>query len=285
MNYLPLVAAFSFSAVSYSAALREGAGWPAASSVAVAFLTSLLFFLLLRIADEFKDAETDARWRPYRAVPRGLVTLAELRWVGIGAALVQLGLALSLDARLLVLLAAAWAYFGLMSNEFFASSWLRRHAVVYMLSHMLIMPLIDLYATATDWLPAEGTPHAGLAALLLVSFFTGIVIEVGRKIRAADDEEEGVETYSALWGRPVAVAVWLTAAALAAASAFVGGLATGVAPYIAAVALSALGAMVVVGLRFTGDPTSRNASRFEPFSGVWAIAVYLSLGLLPHLVR
>src|SRR5207247_10262010 len=37
----------------------------------ISFVTCLLFFLQLRIADEFKDFEEDSKYRPYRAVPRG----------------------------------------------------------------------------------------------------------------------------------------------------------------------------------------------------------------------
>jgi len=35
-----------------------------------------------------------------------------------------------------------------MSKEFFVADWLRRRPVLYMLSHMVIMPLVDLYATS-----------------------------------------------------------------------------------------------------------------------------------------
>ena len=41
----------------------------------MAVVTSFLSFLQLRIADEFKDFDEDSRYRPYRPVPRGLVTL------------------------------------------------------------------------------------------------------------------------------------------------------------------------------------------------------------------
>ena len=64
----PLVAAFSSCAVAYSALLTGSS--PVWQSFAVAFITCLIFFLQLRIADEFKDAEEDATYRPYRAVPR-----------------------------------------------------------------------------------------------------------------------------------------------------------------------------------------------------------------------
>ena len=39
------------------------------------------------------DAEEDARFRPYRPVPRGLVTLRELGWIGALIAVVQFALA------------------------------------------------------------------------------------------------------------------------------------------------------------------------------------------------
>jgi len=65
--------------------LRAGARrrpLPAWYLVAAGFASSFLMFALLRIADEFKDAGDDARWRPYRPVPRGLVTLRQLAVAG-----------------------------------------------------------------------------------------------------------------------------------------------------------------------------------------------------------
>ena len=120
-----LVAAFSFSAVSFSSLLRGQVELPEAGAVLVAFMSALLFFLQLRIADEFKDHEEDARYRSYRPVPRGLVTLRELRVIGVGSALVQLGLALWWDPSIALLLALVWLYLSLMSKEFFARDWLK----------------------------------------------------------------------------------------------------------------------------------------------------------------
>src|SRR5207244_2784241 len=105
-------------------------------------------FLQLRIADEFKDFEEDARYRPYRPVPRGLVTLRELGRLGAAAALIQLFLALVLDPSLVLLLAVAWIYLALMSKEFFVGEWLKQHPIPYLISHMVIIPLVDFYATA-----------------------------------------------------------------------------------------------------------------------------------------
>ena len=162
--HAPLVAAFSASAVCFSSLLRGHVAAPRPAALVVAFVTSLLFFLQLRIADEFKDFEEDSRFRPYRPVPRGLVTLRELAWIGVAAAVVQLGLALWLDAAARVAAGAVVDLVSrLMTREFFVPRWLRAHPIVYMASHMLILPLIDLYATACDWRVAgERTAPVGL---------------------------------------------------------------------------------------------------------------------------
>src|ERR1043165_2887292 len=88
----PLILAFSFSAVSYSRMLRGVAGFPPVLPTVVAFVSCFFFFLQLRIADEFKDKVEDGRFRPYRPVPRGLVTLRQLGVVFVLAAGIQLGL-------------------------------------------------------------------------------------------------------------------------------------------------------------------------------------------------
>jgi hypothetical protein len=278
----PLVAAFSASAVCLSSMLRGHIAAPSLSSVIVAFVSALLFFLQLRIADEFKDFDEDSRYRPYRPVPRGLVTLGELRRLGIGAAVAQLALALWLDARLVPFLLATWAYLALMSVEFFVPAWLRARPLAYMFSHMAIMPLIDLYATACDWRVAGlSSPPSGLVWFLVVSFSNGIVVEIGRKIRPAEAEEEGVETYSVLWGRPRAVAAWIAAIAVTAVCAFQVSRHIGAATPIGGLLAALVIACTAVGSWFVRAPSLRGGKMIELASGVWTLLMYLSLGAVP----
>ncbi len=155
------IAALSASALGVSTLLTGRPGQMPLAAAVTAFVTLLLFFLQLRIADEFKDNADDLRYRPYRAVPRGLVSLSELGWIGVAAGAVQLALALWLDPRLVWLLIFVWGYYGLMSAEFFARTWLKAHPLVYLWSHILILPLIVLYATACDWLVNGLVPYPG----------------------------------------------------------------------------------------------------------------------------
>ena len=280
-----LIAAFSFSAVSYSTLVRGASGVGLHAALA-AFANSFLAFLQLRIADEFKDADEDRRHRPYRPVPRGLVTLRGLGALGGLSAAAQLALALSLNARLLSLLLLTWTYLALMSREFFVRDWLKARPLTYLWTHMLIMPLIDFYATGCDWMSAGlRVPPAGLGAFLGVSFCNGIVIEVGRKLRAPADEEPGVGTYTALWGRTVAVgAWWLALAGTAILATFAAGAIHFRLP-VAGVLTAGLLAAGLVGRRFLRDPGSRHARAFELVSGLWTLAMHLSLGAVPLALR
>jgi 4-hydroxybenzoate polyprenyltransferase len=294
--HAPLVAAFSLSAVGFSALLRTrgdidlmaAPGFevlPSWRSVLVAYVTSLLFFLQLRIADEHKDRDEDARYRPYRPVPRGLVTLRELTWIGIGSAIIQLALALWLSPSLIWLLLITWIYFALMTREFFAREWLKARPVAYLFSHMLIMPLIDLYATACDWWPAgHRRPPDGLFWFLIVSFFNGLAIEIGRKIRAPEDEEHGVETYSKLWGERGAVAAWLAAIGATAVAALIASSLIGSEVIVGLLLVTLLLACVFTGAGFLRTPRTSTGKRIELMAGIWTLGMYLSLGVLPLVI-
>jgi 4-hydroxybenzoate polyprenyltransferase len=275
----PLILAFSASAVALSALLRGS--WPSAPGLLVAFLSVLLFFFQLRVSDEFKDADEDRQFRPCRPVPRGLVTLPELARIGVAAMAVQAALAAWLDPRLLVVLGLVWAYMALLSREFFVAEWLKARPFTYLWTHMLVVPLIDLYATACDWVPAGATPPAGLGWFLAASFFNGVVVEVGRKLRAPEDEEHGVETYSAAWGRRRAITGWVAALALAAGCAAMAGRGAGVAGTVAVLGAVALGVAVIAGRRFVARPVAGSGKAFELMAGVWTIVMYLSVGILP----
>lgn len=283
LGHGPLVLAFAFCAASYSSHLR-GAGWPEAGAVAVAFVSCLCFFLQLRIADEFKDHAEDRRWRPYRPVPRGLVGLGELAAVFALAAGVQLALALWWSPWQVLVLLGAWAYLAAMSLEFGAREWLKARPVTYLWTHMLIMPIVDFYAMASDWMPAAGAPPPGLWAFLVASFFNGIVIEFGRKIRGPENEEEGVETYSRLWGPGRAAMLWWGAVVATAAFAVLAGHRLGVAGPMAGVLAVGVAATFAVAWRHRRRPSRKGGELIEVAAGCWTLLFYAGLGTMPWLV-
>jgi len=284
-----LIAAFGASAVCLSALLRGQEALPDPHAVIVAVAVLFLFFLQLRIADEHKDNEDDTRFRPERPVPRGLVSLRELRGVAIGAGIAQVALTASLDWRLLGLLLLVWAWMAVMTKEFFAPRALKARPVLYMISHMAVMPLIDLYATACDWLPAGARPQErfGLAllAFLALSLFNGVVLEIARKSWAQESEREGVETYSKLWGP--------RGAGLAVAGAMVMGLTlsvyvherSGASVWFLVGLLLAAAYSICMAAAYAARPSAASSKRLETGSGVFVMANYGLLGVLPMVER
>jgi 4-hydroxybenzoate polyprenyltransferase len=280
-----LIAAFSFSAVSFSALLRGVDGFPGWTPFVVAFVGAFCFFLQLRVADEFKDSEEDSRWRPYRPVPRGLVTLRELAVVAGSAALLQGIVSASLSWRLLLLSGLVWCYLALMTREFFVRDWIRPRPVTYLWTHMLILPLVDFYATACDWSRLGSNPPAGLFWFLALSFFNGVALEIGRKVRAPEEEEAGVRTYTVLWGPRAAALAWLGALVATGGCALAAAARIDFAGPVAAVLGLALVAALWLGLGFAASPTSGRARWIDRLSGLWTLLLYLSLGAVPLLLR
>jgi len=282
-----LIAAFGASAVCLSALLRSGV--PDVRAIAVAIVVLFGFFLQLRIADEHKDAGDDAAYRPERPVPRGLVTLAELRWVAAVAAVLQLGVTLWIDVRLVGLLVLVWAWMAVMTREFFAPAWLKARPILYMVSHMAVMPLIDLYATACDWLPAGGFADKqfgpALGAFLALSFTNGVVLEIARKCWAPEQEREGVETYSRLW-TPARAGLAVAGAAFCGLvlSAYVHVQSEAHVVFLAGLLLVGAWAMTAAVIYAT-EPTPRAARGLETASGGFVLGNYLLLGVLPALLE
>jgi hypothetical protein len=277
--YLPLVAVATFAALAYSRAARGEPGFPQFEFV-VGTLTLLVFFFLLRVLDEHKDANTDADHRPELPVPRGLVSLRELGWMAGGALGLVVVLNLALDAALLVPVAGVLAWAALMGREFFVAAWLRARPLAYLLSHMVVMPLIFLYATTLDWLVAGAPPPPGLPVFLALAFLNGLVIEVGRKLRAPGEEREGVETYTAAWGTATAARVWLgiLAAALVAGALAGRAIQAGTLTLIALTPLAIAAALPASQL--LRAPLPGLGRRVEAASGLWVLACYATFGAI-----
>jgi 4-hydroxybenzoate polyprenyltransferase len=277
-----LLAVFSAASISVSAHLAHRP-LPSPGVFVIAWLVALIIFFQMRAADEYKDLEDDSKYRPERPIPSGLVSLRLILGLALAGIPAALSLTALLDARLWLLLALVWGWLGLMTVEFFAHGWLRRHPLAYLLTHMAIMPLIDLFITGCEWLPHGGHPPAALSLFLGLSFVNGSVIELGRKIWAPENERPGVETYSRLLGPARA------AHALMAVSAVSWGLLVAVGYAVGAMWIVAAGGLIVLGLfwrtlmAFARHPDPAGQKRIDTMAGLWVFACYALGGYAPFL--
>ena len=184
------------------------------------FIIIFMFFFQLRITDEFKDYEEDLKYRPYRPVQRGIISLKALGKIGIATIIIQIILAHVINSKLIYFMLLVWIYMFLMTKEFFIKNWLTERILIYALSHVVIMIFITFvilkgtgYILESHFLETlylsleryEKNIFIGLIPLFALNYLNGIVLEIGRKTRKADEEEHGVQTYSKLWGRKKAV--------------------------------------------------------------------------------
>jgi hypothetical protein len=279
-----LLAVFSAASINVSAQLA-GRPLPDWGAYAVAFVVALIFFFQLRACDEVKDADDDRRYRPERPVPRGLVTLRLIVGLALAAVPVAVAVTAARDPWLLLPLALVWLWMALMAVEFFAPRWLKARPFVYLVSHMLIMPLIDLFVTACEWLARAGSPPAGLWLFLLLSFANGCVLEIGRKIYAPENERRGVETYSALLGPRTATVLW-SAALTAAFVLLVGvGLAIGAPRLVGLVGALVLAACLAGAWMFLRAANPAGQKRLDTLSGLWVLICYGVAGFGHLLLR
>ncbi|MEW6470416.1 MAG: hypothetical protein AB1458_16000, partial [Bacteroidota bacterium] len=157
-----LVAAFSFSAIAYSRICRGAEGFVDWHTYLIGIFTTITLFLLVRIFDEFKDAEEDFRFRRELPVPRGVISFRELYRMGAVIILLQIAVNLFFFPKMLIIYAVIMLYLLLMGKEFFAAQWLKKHPFWYVTSHMFIIPLIDIYASGLDWMLQGAEAPAGL---------------------------------------------------------------------------------------------------------------------------
>ena len=281
-----LIAVFTFSAVSYSRICRGFDTFIPWREYGIGVAATITLFFLVRVFDEFKDREDDAKYRRYLPVPRGLVSLTELKSVGVVVAFLQIAMIAWWQPRMLPLYALVIGYLLLMGAEFFVPAWLKARQLLYITSHMFIIPLIDLYSSGLDWRLSYERPHIGLLFFLAVSYMNGVVLEFGRKIRAPEKEEEGVMSYTKLYGTKGGVWAWLFVLAITCVLALLAARFAEHGNVITALLAVAFFAAAAPGLAFLRTPSEAGSKWIERASAGWTILMYLSLGgitMLTHL--
>lgn len=239
-----------------------------------------LFFLWLRVLDEHKDFENDRVAHPRRVLQRGLVTLGDLKDVGAAALVIQLGVSVWIDggAGLVTgwwLVALVWSL--LMAKEFFVRDWLRRHIIWYALSHMVVMlALVAWVATMGAAAASRSRATWVLAALVYAS---GLAFEMGRKMRAPQDEHPLADSYTQSLGvHPATVLLSAVVGIVSVLSLVTTGVVNnGIWPGVLLAAIAGLAVALGVLREFHGRPTPRAAKRVEAGVGLSILTMHTAL--------
>ena len=278
-----LILAFSFSAVSFAIIISGSTSFISKEVFIPGAFIVFTIFLQLRIFDEFKDADDDKKYRSHLPVPSGLVTLKELKVIALVLFVIQITVHLIFFPKMLILFAMVMTYLFFMNNEFFIAEWLRKNQFWYVVSHMMIIPLVDVYASGLFWFLNDINPPQGLIFFFIVSFFNGVVLEIGRKIKSPEQESTGVLTYSSMLGSTRATLLWL----MIIVATFIFSIVCSnyaqhnFITYIMLVSVLIVCAIpAILYLKYKSNLTSK---MIEVASALWTIVMYLALGGLPML--
>ena len=264
------------------------------------FIIIFMFFLQLRITDEFKDYEEDLKYRAYRPVQRGVITLKALGKIGIATVIIQIILAYVIDFKIIYFMIIVWFYMFLMAKEFFIKEWLTKKILIYALSHVVIMIFITfVIVNAAQYIVLGEAENIfkfvalqwyrhnidiALIPLFTLNYLNGIVLEIGRKTRRADEEEHGVQTYSKLWGKKKA-AVILSLLFAVEYFLVILGLSYTYEKYFLFSGLVLL-IILIISIYFMIKFLKKDLSGkiVESVSGLWIVFSSMGLGLLPYFV-
>ena len=162
-------------------------------------ITVFGFLMFLRIADDFKDYETDKKLFPDRAFPSGKVKKTDLNIV-VAIDLVVLTVLNALFMNNFLFFLFLMTYGVLMSMWFFQKHKISKSLPLALVTHNPVQMVLNLYIISFCCIKYGLKPFTLVSFLVLMTlYFPALIWEVSRKIRAPKDETE-YTTYSKLFG-------------------------------------------------------------------------------------
>ncbi len=161
------------------------------------YISIFLVFLELRLIDEIKDFKTDSLYAKERPVQRGIITLGEIKLTISFLLLFLFSLNIFLGLKEFIGFLTIQIFIFIMFKEFFIGEKIKRNRLIYASLHMIVMVIfifyISIFAGVSPFIKNNLIIYA-------LSYLSGFIIEIGRKIEAPINEKEGVDNYSKLLG-------------------------------------------------------------------------------------
>ena len=157
------------------------------------------FLMWLRIADDFKDYETDKKLFPKRALPSGKVKKSDLMLICLFIEIVIIILNFLFMNNLIFFL-VLYLYGFLMSEWFFQKSKIQPSLPLALITHNPVQMFVNLYIISFTCIKynLKFITLTNILALWTL-YFPALIWEVSRKIKSPEEEND-YTTYSKLFG-------------------------------------------------------------------------------------
>ncbi len=157
------------------------------------------FLMFLRIADDFKDFESDKKLFPTRPLPSGRVQKKDLM-VALVIMLTAMTVLNAVFMNNLPFYAFLMLYGFLMSVWFFKKSKIQNSLPLALITHNPVQMVMNIYIISFACIKYQLHPFSLTTFLVAMTlYFPALIWEVSRKIRAPKDETE-YTTYSKIFG-------------------------------------------------------------------------------------
>lgn len=156
----------------------------------------------IRVFDDQKDRVADTIAYPERLLSRGEISYQELWLSGIVVIFLETLCALYFGQRVFFCHLATLFFSYLMLKEFFVSSWLKQHLLMYGILHNIFLgfmsfTLLQMFLASSTEDPFWNPTLWKLTFLVPLSVFPQ---EIARKIRLREEERPEIDTYSKVLG-------------------------------------------------------------------------------------
>ena len=161
--------------------------------------TVFAFLMWLRVADDFKDYESDKKLFKDRPLPRGAVTKKDLIIITTIVEVLAIILNIVFMNNLLFFI-ILYVYGFLMSKWFFQKSKIQPSLPLALITHNPVQLIINTYIISFTCIKYNLNPITLTTILALWTlYFPALIWEIARKIKAPKDENDYI-TYSKLFG-------------------------------------------------------------------------------------
>ncbi len=178
----------------------------------ILFVIVFVFYFKLRLYDEIKDYTLDCKINPMRPLPRGLISIPEVKQAIITCILLQVFLFYITRFNLVFGHIVTILYSLLMYKEFFIREKIRPHLTTYAILHTFVTVLLtfSMFSFLTNRSFDEVMMNKDFLYFSLSNWMLFNIFEFGRKTFQPSEERDQVDTYSSLFKKPGAVLLVLS---------------------------------------------------------------------------
>lgn len=161
-------------------------------------LITVLFLFHIRVIDELRDFLHDNEFHPYRPIQKKTISVEQLKLLRIISLCLFFVICFLFSLKSLTLAILVFLYSTIAGYDFFCGKKIKKYFYLYNLLNMvqlvgLQLVVYTLFGWTFDFTP-QVIAHIGIVFLL------SSLLEVGRKIKLAEKETFGKDTYSAHLG-------------------------------------------------------------------------------------